>query len=275
MLEIFQNFEYAMGGAAQSCPLVLTAVGIAVVLAGLCIWLGGLYIKKPLVGIIGGAGGFVLGAVVIDRGPVPVAALAAVAALVAIAFERVFITVMAAVLAVVVGFVVLAGPYMKNSGTLESTNRDEASARTSTFDRGEVVAELRAYAVDVAGSATYAGSNMPPQRWALVAAIAVICVVGGFFIWRLIAALCFSALGTMLIFFGMTLLLIYKGSSPAGHLNDRSMVYAGIFAGMIAFGTIEQLVLCRRPQTKPAQKKKINDKEKEDTVPRKRGWRTT
>ena len=82
MLEIFQNFEYAMGGAAQSSPLFLAGVGIAIVLTGLCVWLGGLYIKTPFVGIIGSAGGFVLGAVVINRGPVPVAALAAVAALV-------------------------------------------------------------------------------------------------------------------------------------------------------------------------------------------------
>lgn len=263
MLEIFQNFEYAMGGAAQSCPLVLAAVGIAVVLAGLCVWLGGLYIKKPLVGVIGGAGGFVLGATVINRGPVPVAALSAVAALVAIALERVFITVLAATLAAVLGFAVLAGPYMKNSGASEPARRYEVSAETQTYDNVEFMAELKAYAVDVAGSARYAGSNMPPQRWALVAAMAVICVIGGFTLWRLTAVLCFSAFGTMLICFGMTLMLLCKGSSPVTNLNHRPMVYAGVFAGMIAFGTIEQLVLCRRQQAGPA-KKKMKDKEKED-----------
>jgi hypothetical protein len=233
-----------------------------------------LYIKRLLVGIIGAAGGCVLGVVVINRGPVPVAALAAVTALVAIAFEKVVITIMAAVLAIVMAFAVLAGPYMKNAGT-ESARRDEASVQTSTYGFNDVIAELKAYAVDVAEKVRYAGSNMPPQRWALVASMAVIFVVGGFVVWHLTAALCFSTLGTMLIFFGMTLLLLYKGSSPVGLVNDRPIVYAGVFAGMIAFGTIEQMVLCRRPRTEPAKKKKINDKEKEDTGTRKRNWRTT
>ncbi len=276
MLEIFQNFEYAMGGAAQSCPLVLAGVGIAVVLSGLCVWLGGLYIRKPLVGVIGAAGGFVLGVVVIDRGPMPVAALAAVAALVAIALEKVFITVLGATLAAVLSFAFLAGPYMRNSETSESVKRDGESAQTSTFGYSEVIAELRAFAVEVAGKARYAGSNMPFQRWALVVVMASICGVAGVTIWPLTAALSFSALGTMLIFFGMTLLLLYKGSSPAGQLNNEPMVYAGVFAGMVIFGTIEQMVLCRRPQTGQVEKKKTDDKEKKENAGiKKRGWRTT
>jgi len=274
MLEIFQNFEYAIGGAVQSNPLVLAGAGIAAVLAGLCVWLGGLRIRKILIGTTAAAGGCVLGVVVIDRGPVPAAALAAVAALVAIALEKVFITVLAAVLAGVFGFAVLAGPYMENSGASNSASRDEVSVETSSSGDGKVMAELRAYAVDVGGRARQAGSNMPPQRLVLVAALAAICVVGGFTLWRLTAALCFSALGTMLIFFGMMLLLLYKGSSPVGYLGERPLLYAGVFAGMTVFGTIEQLVLCRRPQAGPA-KKKINDKENEDTGTKKRRWRAT
>ncbi|MFH1719584.1 MAG: hypothetical protein ABIF19_19715 [Planctomycetota bacterium] len=274
MLEIFQNFECAMGGAAQSSPLVLIGPGIAAVLAGLFVWLGGLNLRKILVGIIAAAGGCVFGFVVIGRGPVPAAASAAAAALVAIALERVFITVLAAALAAAFGFAVLAGPYMENSGAANSASRDEVSAETSTFGDGEVMEELRAYAVDVGGRARQAGSEMPAQRWAVIAALAAICVVGGFTLWRLTAALCFSTLGTMLILFGMTLLLLFKGSSPVGYVSDRPSVYAGVSAAMVVFGTIEQLVLCRRPQAGPAKKKK-NDKENEDTGTKTRGWRTT
>lgn len=273
MLEIFQNFEYAIGGAVQSNPLVLAGLGTAAVLAGLCAWLGGLRIRTILIGTMAAAGGCVLGVVVIDRGPVPAAAVAAVAALIAIALEKVFITVLAAALAGVFGFAVLAAPYMENSGAAETASRREVSVEASPGD-GEVMAELKAYVVDVGERAGQAGSNMPPQRLILVAGLAAICVVGGFTLWRLTAAMCFSTLGTTLIFFGMTLLLLYKGSSPSGYLGEKPLLYAGVFAGMTLFGTVEQLVLCRRPQAVPA-KKKIDDKENEDTGTKKKRWRTT
>jgi len=274
MLEIFQNFEYAIGGAAQSNPLVLAGAGVAAVLVGLCVWLGGLRIRIILVGTIAAAGGCILGVVVINRGPVAAAAVAAVAALVAIALERVFITVLAAALAGVLGFAVLAAPYMEDSAAAETASRHKVSVEASSRGDGEVMSELRAYAVDVGERAKQACSDMPLQRWALVAVLAAICVVGGFTLWRLTGALCFSALGTTLIFFGMTLLLLYKGSSLAGYVGERPLVYAGVFAGMIVFGTVEQLVLCRRPQAGPV-RKKTDDKENEDTGTKKRRWRTT
>jgi len=274
MVEIFQNFEYAIGGAVQSNPLVLAGLGIAAVLAGLCVWLGGLRIRIVVVGTIGAAGGFILGVVVIDRGPVAAAAAAGVAALAAIALEKVFIAVLAVALAGVFSFAVLASPYMEYSGTAESASRHKVSVEASSGD-GEVMEEFKAYAVDVGERARQAGSNMPPQRLILVAALTAICLVGGIFLWRLTAAMCFSTLGTTLIFFGMTLLLLYKGSSPSGCLSERPLLYAGVFAGMIVFGTVEQLVLCRRPQTGPP-KKKTDDKENEDTGTEKKGrWRAT
>ena len=123
MVEIFQNFEYAIGGAVQSNPLVIAGLGIAAVLTGLCAWLGGLRIRIILIGAMAAAGGCVIGVVVIDRGPVPAAAVAAVAALAAIALEKVFVTVLAAALAGVFGFAVLAAPYMDNSGGAETAIR--------------------------------------------------------------------------------------------------------------------------------------------------------
>lgn len=80
----------------------------------------------------------------------------------------------------------------------------------------------------------------------------------GFFLGHLIPALCCAALGTILIFTGMVLLLLYKGSVPISHISSRQPFYAVVFAAMIAFGTLEQLLFCRYTRKKPITKKETN-----------------
>ncbi len=77
----------------------------------------------------------------------------------------------------------------------------------------------------------------------------------GFFFSRLIPALCSTILGTLLIFAGMILLLLYKGSAPITHINDRQSFYGTIGIAMTAFGTITQLLLCRPVGQKATAKK--------------------
>jgi hypothetical protein len=98
--------------------------------------------------------------------------------------------------------------------------------------------------------------------------------VGGFSFWQLASALCCSALGTVLIFAGMILLLLNKGSMPVGIISRRSSFYAAVFAAMMVFGTIEQLLLCRQPKASSAAGSQTG-KNKQIPKQAKKSWRVT
>lgn len=253
MLEILQNFESTAGEAARVRPLVLVGPGVAAVGVGLCIWLGGLGLRKLLVAIAGAITGGILGYVLMSSGVVPMAASAVAAAVIARVFERVSITVLAAALAATIGFAVLAGSYIESPQAISAADQDGASARTATGEGAAGMEQLKAYAVDAGGRIERAVWLMPPQKWAIIVLLAVISLVGGFVIWRPTAALCFSVLGTILIFAGMIVLLLYKGAAPVGRISSRPLIYGGIFAAMALFGTVEQLLLCRGAKKKAAQ----------------------
>jgi hypothetical protein len=286
MLEIFQNFEQM---AARLAPSVLIGSGAAAVLIGLVVWLGGLRLKKVLVAIVGAAGGGVLGFVVISPSVLAATISAAVAAVVAIIFERALIAMLAAALAGAFGFVFLVGPYIQSSQATDSADpalelpaQDYATAEPAAPSVDGSIAQLKAYAVDVGGQMKQACSQMPLLRWAmmtvsaaiLVAVLAAISIAGRPALWRLTSALCFSVFGTILIFAGMIFLLSYKGAAPVSHIGGRPLIYAGVFAAMAAFGTFEQLLFCRRAKPESAKKGKAG-KDKEATDRKQKGWRTT
>jgi len=98
----------------------------------------------------------------------------------------------------------------------------------------------------------------------LAAAAAVIAIVlerilvTGSLFWHLASALCCAALGTVLIFAGMILLLLYKGAMPVGYISGRQSFYIAVFIAMIAFGTTEQLLLCQRARRRLIRRKDAN-----------------
>jgi hypothetical protein len=239
MLEIAQYFEQVTAGFR---PIVLIASGLAAVLVGLFIWLGGLGVRRVLLAVVGAITGGICGFFIIGLNIASALILAAGAAIIAIMFEKIFITILAASLAAVFGFAVLAKPYT------------EISADFST--------EIKRACL-----------QMPLYCWAIIVALAVIFILAGFFLWRLTSALCCATLGTFLIFTGMILLLLYKGAAPISSLYSRAPFYAAIFAAMTAFGTMEQLLLCQRAKEKLTRRKETN-KGKKGPHETRMSWRT-
>ena len=225
MLEIARNFEQAAAGFS---PVFLIGLGVAAVLSGLFVWLGGLGLRKLLITIVGAAAGAVCGFFIIGRSVIPAVLLAGLAAGLAVIFERVFITILAAVLAAALCFAALAWPYVENAAGFSAAIKQVCS-------------------------------QMPAYNWAIIAAAAVIFTAAGVFLWRLVSALCCAALGTLLISAGMISLLLYKGAAPVTCIIRRAPFYAMVFATMIIFGTIEQLLLCRRFIAKNPKKIKENN----------------
>jgi hypothetical protein len=119
---------------------------------------------------------------------------------------------------------------------------------------------------------------MPAMVWAAAAVVIALVLwkmlTGGYFFWRLFSAVFCSASGTILVFAGMTLLLLYKGAAPAKSIAGKQSFYLAVVAGMFAFGTVEQLLLCRRFGKKPLRKKQA-DKDKEEISKAPQSWRTS
>lgn len=262
MLEVTQNFEQI---AARFSPIVLIGPGLAAVLLGLFVWLGGLGFRRVLAAVVGAVSGGICGSFIAGRNIILAVVSTALATVIAIIFEKIFITILAATLAAVLGFAVLARPYIEEPATAIPINRAE------TLGGRQTVEIIKAYIADFSTKINQACSQMPAYSWAIIVASAVIFIVGGFFLWRLTSALCCAALGTLLVFAGMILLLLYKGAAPISGIYNRTSFYAAVFIAMTAFGTTTQLSLIQRRE-KLITKKETNKDNKATDKP-KLDWR--
>jgi hypothetical protein len=269
MLEILQDFEQA---AARFAPLVLIVPGLAAVVIGLFVWLGGLGFRKLLLGAAGATAGGACGFFLIGRNLAAAAILAGLAALVAIIFERLFLVVLAVILATIVSFAVLARPHLQSANAASPSHPAGTLPQGQTATVRQSIETTKAYAVNLGQAIKRTCSEMPAYSWAILAAAVVLSVVAGLCLRRLVWALCCAVLGTSLIFAGLILLMLYKGAAPITRIAMRSPFYAAVFAGMAAFGTVEQLLLCCRREKRSAKGKKA-DKDEEEPEHRGIGWR--
>ena len=219
MFEIARNIERI---AANLSPVISVTVGLVAVLVGLFVWLGGLGLRKLLVAIVGAAAGGLCAFFIASLGAVPALVLAAAAGCLAVIFEQVIITLLIAGLA--------------------------------AFSAFDVLAALNK--VSLSDGLKHAYLNMPAYSWAVIAAFAAVFMAAGFYFWRLTSALCCAAFGTLIIFAGMIVLLLNKGTAPVSYISTRPSFFAAALVAMLAFGTIVQLLFCRPPGGHPAGKKK-------------------
>lgn len=208
MFKIAQNFERTAAGFS---PTVTVTIGLVAVTVGLFVWLGGLGFRKLLVAIVGAVAGGFCGFFVAHRNLTSAISSAAVAAVLALIFEHIFIIVLTAALAAVSSFVVLAA--------LHNVDFSDGLKQTCL--------------------------HMPAYTWPIIAALVVMFILAGSYFWRFTSALCCALLGTILVFAGMILLLLHKGAAPVSYISSRTAFFAAVFVAMTAFGTVEQLLFCQ------------------------------
>lgn len=271
MVEVCQHFEQA---AAQFSPSILIGAGAAGVVLGLFVWLGGLGLSKMLLAVAGAVAGGACGFFIKGGNFIIASAAAAFGVVIAVVFARIFIILLAGVIAAAFGFAVLAGPDIGSADSLVQYRLDETQGAIEPLSLRQSAETAKTYAADFGEAIKQTGLELPVGRWAIIGGVIVIFLAAGLLVWRLASALCCSALGTVLIFGGMILLLLYKGAEPISAICLRGQFYLCVFAGMIAFGTVEQWLVCRRRTAKSAAKKQAA---KEDQEPRRKGqsWRTS
>jgi hypothetical protein len=183
------------------------------------------------------------------------------------------IIILAVSLAVTLGFVVadLNGPYLGITQQAGPVFTNPVSSQGPTLNVTESIKAIKTYIIGVGDHVQQAVLQMSWIGWAIIGVMITIAIVALVYLWNLTSALCSAVLGTLLIFAGMVLLLLYKGAMPVTVIDRKAPFFAAVFGAMIAFGTIEQLVLCpwfegRRKKRKEAQDAK--------TPRRKNRWRT-
>jgi hypothetical protein len=231
VIEILQELERL--ALAWDSP-TLVAGGLVAVILGLFVWLGGLGFKKPLVMITGVVAGVISAYTFVGLKLLAIAISAVAGAVVAIVLEKIFVALLAAALAAVAGFVVLGAVYK----------------------------------TDFAQGIKHAACQTPVHCWIIVGALVLISVMAGFYLRRSVSALCCATVGTVTVFAGMILLLVYKGADPVGHISSRPSFYSSVFAVMTGFGTFEQLLLYQHREEKPRSKKEPENREQKEA-----GWR--
>ena len=258
MLEIFLNFEQM---AIHFSPDVLIGTGLAALITGLFVWLGGMGFRKILAAVTGAITGGVCAFFITGRNLAVTGISAALTALAAIVLERFFIAVLTAVFVAAITLFILAEPTLEKSHKASSVFHGEIKNRDEKLTAAQTAEMMRRYAADSGDEIKRITAKMPLQNWAILVGLSVIFIIAGFFFKRIAAALCFATLGTILTFAGMILLLLYKGAVPVSCIIGKLPYYTTVLAGMTAFGTVEQLLLCRYASKKPAAGKMRNSNE--------------
>jgi hypothetical protein len=273
MLEIFQYFEQMTG---RFTPSVSIVSGIVFLLLGLSIWLGGLALRKGYIAIAGLFVGCIVGLFAVGRNLFSASLTGALAMLSALILEKLLVVLLAAALAATVAFAIAAEPYFEQAEVTEAQSDTSEQATITEFD--DIMYELKTFGLDAGGKIMQAGINMPIHFWVIIATPALIVLVCGVFLWRYTSALFFSVTGTIVAFFGMLLMLISKGTEPVDYVRGKPLIFAAVFLVMAAFGTIFQLLLCKKSKKqeitkiKPGKKNARKDKEPEKIV--EHDWRS-
>lgn len=239
MLEVAQNLEQV---AVRFSPIVLILPGLAAVALGLFIWLGGLGCRKILCALAGAIVGATCGLLIIGRNIIAAVCLTVPAALIATIFESIFTKILAAALAALLAFAVLARPYIGNPQALAL---NQVQSQAEPLDIRQSLRTVKAHTSDLRTEIKNLCSRLPTISWVIIAALSAIAIIAESLLWRITSALCWAALGTIIIFAGMISLLLYKGTAPITAIVGRTYFYTAVFAAMVAFGTIEQLLLCQ------------------------------
>ena len=257
MAQSLQNFELS---ALHFASQLLVGGGIVVVLAGLCIWLGGLRWIKFLAAGLGALAGLIGACILTDGSATPLIAAALITGGLGCFVKKPLVILSGAVLAAVAALVIMATPAIAAAEDLNPPVHpipyEDGQRKTLTVSESvvELRNELLFWTATIAS--TVKGSSVAAPATACVAA--VIVIGAGFMMPRFVAAAICASLGTVTVFAGMILVLLYKGARPLTGMYHKPTLFAVVVVAMAAFGTFAQLLLCPARTKKPQDKSQTN-----------------
>ncbi len=265
MSDAFRHFEKI---APLVAPVLLVVPGVVCVLGGLCMWLSGLRWSKFVACLLGCVCGLVCAFLFTDGG----VAIFVVVAIIWMFFGLIFdkVTVAFAGGGVVVMLCVAAFTWSELDKSLNCSY--PAFVPVKMVGEGSQVkadlVEVGKQFVFFSGKVTETVKNISPAHFVLSICAGLVIAVGGFLKGKIFAAVSCSLMGTLLVFYGMILLLMYKGAAPLTIINMKTQYYGIAAAVMAIVGTAVQLMLCPSKLRMP--KVKVEEIAEGDEKPKKR-----
>lgn len=237
MIQIIQNIESLN---TQLLPPELLSIGIITLISGLIIWLGGLGVRKLIVGIVGIATGVTVAYLFAGQQLRYILLAAGIGLIAGIVFEKPLTIIVPAILAALCVLIVIA--HFQNA--------------------------------DLSFGIRNACAEIPLYSWAIIAVAAIAALIAAIYLKRPTWAISCAVFGSGLIFAGMIILLSLKAISPTKIIAEKPYIYASAFGAMCVFGTLEQLLLCRKKHEKTGDETESKSKKDEQQEKPKR-WRTS
>ena len=269
MLGVLKSFEET---ATRLSPIILVVPGLMAVGVGLFVWLGASGFKRIGLAVVGATCGVIAAIGLLNQSVGAMIALALIGAFVGAVLQRFFTAALAGALGVTAAFLIVAWPLLgQDQGVSLGAEPTDAAETLSTRDSAEVV---RITVVDLRDSIKLAGRQLTPALWGIVMIAGAVSLGGALVMRHLGKALSCSILGAALIFAGLVLLLLNKGSEPITRIGLRPGYYILAFLSVVAFGTIEQWLLCRRLGARARGKNSKRSKGRQaDEAPSRGSWR--
>jgi hypothetical protein len=268
VIEILKSLELA---ATRFAPPVLITPGIVLVVLGLFIWLDGLRRRRISMvlaaAIVGAVLVFVMGLHSTAIAVLPIFVAVAVAAL----LPRLLMAALLAKLVAGIVFLVLAWGFITDSNAAGASPPRKVDASSNLpFSVKETVDLARAYGMDLTDNIKQTGTKLPSNRWIIVGSVGLGLFVFGLIFRDVAGAIVCSLFGTLLVWAGLVILLMYKGSRPVQWIEHNAPVCGLAAFAMIAFAGLEQYLLWRKAEHRRMSRQPKTRREYSDEAP---GWR--
>ena len=235
-------------------PEFIFPVGICLVGIGLCLWLGGLNWSR----IAGGLLGALIAGICTLFFPMLklniVLAVIAISVVIGAILNKAAIIFSGGIATAIVSLIVFspAIEFDNNTPSMPAGNSQTETTLIASQSAGLGYEWIKYYARNI-GDAV---SQSEPLKMAISIGAGLAVIFVGIVLRRLVSAIACSAIGTMVVFFGMIALLLYKGSQPLTNIYQKPEFYTTAAVCMITFGIATELLLC------PVQKKETKQKNK-------------
>ena len=241
MLETLRQIEELASGLRM---WTFASVGIAVGLAGLIIWLGGLRISRAIACLLGAAAGAIGGIFIAQsQGLIAIPIAATICGLLGLFLDKFMLVVIAMMIVTLGGLIFAVSPQ------LDQIIFDQRQLSNNISD-GDILG-VKGILLEAKNCViTYCQQVISALRTVSIKALIISVIAGvavgviGIFQSRLVVAAMCSSLGAMLIFAGMIIVLFFKGAEPITRISWKADLYRIVLVCMIVFGTCVQIMLC-------------------------------
>jgi hypothetical protein len=244
----------------------LVGPGLGLILVGLFLWLGGIRYAFLVVGILGATGGAVLGLLIGHwfgvETMVAVVAGAAITTILALLLQNLVIIGLAVILFGIVGGFSYLGYALDKPDSSDPTDPSQFSESNLTYANPgssdvEVLVNYESNGLGADDSHTGGMQKLDgirneikelasANRQMLLlcgAGGAVLGLLLGYLLKKVMMAICCSIIGTTGAVVGMLMLLLAKGTPVMMSLQDRPKLIPTIFVAMVVFGCLVQMIL--------------------------------